>query len=660
MVALSDLAWFLLGIFVSGIFLLSGVSGVAVFCKGCCKLWYKALKQKSSRNRFPQRPKPPLRQSGLNRSYDVVDDSNDDIELTTVMTSDSDATPRDDDEDLSQSSQSPNALRLAKLEAMGVPLIGLGWRRKKILVDVWNGALCEVFCFRPQRGASVASLPFWTPMDKREFMNALDKLSSPEYLPETFHVLLNLRTSRGSLVSLEMLAVPHVFGLWHGGGHKQQLFLVDSEARLVLAKEMSADSPEGALPIYAPSDLAKDKSWEADSRTYVSDESSLSTYNTESELTPLGTMICTVLENEHGTKIVCSGHGDELKAGAHAFARYMSEGFIRVDRISGEFGGVACFSSIFTQSPGKRLLAAGEIEVDANSMLLRWNNICETYRPARDTTGQAGLPIEKLWLYMSDHEWQELPRTEQAVLLHDHRIFPLRLWKKTVGESGCCLVRVQPTGDECNVGGWEYCEARESVRKYVSLQASVQRLHSRCKRDRARLQAIGNVEVWRRATGTRLEVCMAETEIWDALLLRIHELEEVLGRRSIELLAARVAMYRAGPKCDPRLFSDAPPHSINPGLLPKNPQFRPLGPDVLHSIGPSAESEPPRLPLVGLRALIVDDEEAGRTMVANALAALGAECIQAADGEEAIEMHEGGMRFDIITMDEVSRTSLWE
>ena len=47
---------------------------------------------------------------------------------------------------------------------------------------------------------------------------------------------------------------------------------------------------------------------------------------------------------------------------------------------------------------------AGEVEVDESGRLTRWLNKSGLYMPPRWAVGQAGLPFESAWLFVSDDE----------------------------------------------------------------------------------------------------------------------------------------------------------------------------------------------------------------------------------------------------------------
>lgn len=80
--------------------------------------------------------------------------------------------------------------------------------------------------------------------------------------------------------------------------------------------------------------------------------------------------------------------------GSHAFVRVAGESFLRVAFAAAPFGSSSGHGFLADAKP---VLYAGELEVDEDSRLIRWNNLSGTYRPDSSMAFQAGLPIDRFF-----------------------------------------------------------------------------------------------------------------------------------------------------------------------------------------------------------------------------------------------------------------------
>ena len=88
------------------------------------------------------------------------------------------------------------------------------------------------------------------------------------------------------------------------------------------------------------------------------------------------------------------GEATSIKAGCHSFVRVPGEDFIRISKIAFPFGTASGHGILSDEKP---MLFAGEIEVDADGQLTRWNNISGTYKFPVGYAAQAKLPLDKFW-----------------------------------------------------------------------------------------------------------------------------------------------------------------------------------------------------------------------------------------------------------------------
>jgi hypothetical protein len=104
--------------------------------------------------------------------------------------------------------------------------------------------------------------------------------------------------------------------------------------------------------------------------------------------------------NHHQQQPVDDRERLKLSRGSHAFVRCYGESFLRCTLESFHF---SCAGGHPLLANFSQVLMAGEIEVDDEGKLTRWLNKSGLYMPPRFMIGQAGLPFELAWVYMS-HE----------------------------------------------------------------------------------------------------------------------------------------------------------------------------------------------------------------------------------------------------------------
>ena len=90
-----------------------------------------------------------------------------------------------------------------------------------------------------------------------------------------------------------------------------------------------------------------------------------------------------------------------LSAGSHAFVRCYGERCLRCTWLSFPFGFAGGHPLL---ANNHMVLMAGEIEVDSAGNLTRWLNKSGLYMPPRWAVGQAGLPFDTAWLFVTDNE----------------------------------------------------------------------------------------------------------------------------------------------------------------------------------------------------------------------------------------------------------------
>jgi len=90
-----------------------------------------------------------------------------------------------------------------------------------------------------------------------------------------------------------------------------------------------------------------------------------------------------------------------LSTGSHAFVKIAGEVDLRVSLFAYGFGKAAGHQQLANQEP---VLYAGEIELDENQLLVRWNNTSGTYKCNDDMAYQAELPLDKFYAVVQDTE----------------------------------------------------------------------------------------------------------------------------------------------------------------------------------------------------------------------------------------------------------------
>jgi hypothetical protein len=104
----------------------------------------------------------------------------------------------------------------------------------------------------------------------------------------------------------------------------------------------------------------------------------------------------------------------KLSQGAHAFVRCYGESFLRCTTNSFEFGSAGGHPLLANFS---QVLMAGEVEVNEEGILTRWLNKSGLYMPPRFVIGQAGLPFEYAWMYLSQSEVSAMEPSKKNALI---------------------------------------------------------------------------------------------------------------------------------------------------------------------------------------------------------------------------------------------------
>merc|ERR1712086_557715 len=90
-----------------------------------------------------------------------------------------------------------------------------------------------------------------------------------------------------------------------------------------------------------------------------------------------------------------------IKPGSHSFVRVPGEDFIRASRTRSLFGKASGHGILSDEKP---VLFAGEIEINEDGHLIRWNNVSGTYRFHQQHAAQAELPLDRFWGLVEDLE----------------------------------------------------------------------------------------------------------------------------------------------------------------------------------------------------------------------------------------------------------------
>jgi hypothetical protein len=110
--------------------------------------------------------------------------------------------------------------------------------------------------------------------------------------------------------------------------------------------------------------------------------------------------------------IMCHDN-DNLTVGSHAFVRCSGEPHLRCTLESYEFGFAKQHAML---AGGAHIMMAGEIEVNAEGVLTRWLNKSESYSAPKHIIGQAGLPFDLAWLYMSNSDVMAMEKGKRQML----------------------------------------------------------------------------------------------------------------------------------------------------------------------------------------------------------------------------------------------------
>merc|ERR1712086_990327 len=90
-----------------------------------------------------------------------------------------------------------------------------------------------------------------------------------------------------------------------------------------------------------------------------------------------------------------------IKPGSHSFIRVPGEDFIRASRTRSLFGKASGHGILSDEKP---VLFAGEIEINEDGHLIRWNNVSGTYRFHQQHAVQVELPLDRFWGLVEDLE----------------------------------------------------------------------------------------------------------------------------------------------------------------------------------------------------------------------------------------------------------------
>jgi hypothetical protein len=125
------------------------------------------------------------------------------------------------------------------------------------------------------------------------------------------------------------------------------------------------------------------------------------TFRSLEQPTPKARMPCLALRcDENGQcsvrmfRGVQQGAEATIKAGSHSFVQVPGEDFIRASKHAFPFGKASGHGVLSDEQP---MLFAGEIEINENGQLTRWNNISGTYRFPAQYARQAELPLDAFW-----------------------------------------------------------------------------------------------------------------------------------------------------------------------------------------------------------------------------------------------------------------------
>ena len=80
------------------------------------------------------------------------------------------------------------------------------------------------------------------------------------------------------------------------------------------------------------------------------------------------------------------GRDMKIKPGTHAFVKMAGESSLRVSRLACAFGEAMGHPQMSGEQPVE---AAGEVEIDAEGQLVRWNNLSGTYKVSKQLAFQA-------------------------------------------------------------------------------------------------------------------------------------------------------------------------------------------------------------------------------------------------------------------------------
>ena len=93
-----------------------------------------------------------------------------------------------------------------------------------------------------------------------------------------------------------------------------------------------------------------------------------------------------------------------IKPGSHTFVQLLGEDFLRVSIRAFEFGRAKGHGGLSDNHP---VLFAGEMEINQQGELTRWNNMSGTYCFPEQHAFQAGLPLSSFWAVTQQPQTQK-------------------------------------------------------------------------------------------------------------------------------------------------------------------------------------------------------------------------------------------------------------
>ena len=201
---------------------------------------------------------------------------------------------------------------------------------------------------------------------------ALDRVKAEA---ATQHALLEQRLLESSLTNTQLICAKLQIETKHRAGSQ-------AHAVQVQRKPLIHDAwrPAPSAPCRPPSEHELDKAFAAD-------------------ISP--SLPCLAVTSADGVKLNARalggtglGAANPITAGSHPFVKLAGEGFLRVGRTAFAFGEACGHPTLAKETP---VLYAGEIEVDEDDNLTRWNNVSGTYKCPDAMCFQAGLPLDTFY-----------------------------------------------------------------------------------------------------------------------------------------------------------------------------------------------------------------------------------------------------------------------